>query len=163
MADPQASTQLLRDRLTGLLADWAAELSLVLKELEEKRERVAELEGTQQGRSEELELFKKRLDGQDQLIDTLKAEAEEASKLRKEVRAKDLEFERVSSELGSKKELIRALRRDAEGADRLKADGKVKDRSIDELKSELEKAERRIEEQAKEMSSLREAAGKVHD
>jgi len=34
----------LRDRLTGLLADWGSELAVVLKELEEKRARVAELE-----------------------------------------------------------------------------------------------------------------------
>jgi chromosome segregation ATPase len=163
MADRQASIQGLRDRLTGLLADWAAELSLVLKELEEKRARVVELEGRQQGRSDELEVVKKRLDGQDQLIETLKAEAEDASKLRKEVRAKDLEFERVSSELESKRELIRALRRDAETADRLKADAKVKDRSVEDLKNELEKAERRIEDQAKELSAMREAAGKAHD
>jgi chromosome segregation ATPase len=163
MTDRQASIQGLRDRLTGLLADWGAELALVLKELDEKRARVAELEGRQQGRTDELDLLKKRLDGQDQLIETLKAEAEEASKLRKEVRSKDLEFERVSSELDSKKELVRALRRDAEAADRLKADAKVKDRSVDDLKSELHKAERHIEEQAKEMSAMREAAGKAND
>ena len=163
MADRPASIQGLRDRLTGLLADWGAELALVIKEIEEKRARVVELEGRQQSRADELEMLKKRLDGQDQLIDTLKAEAEDASKLRKEVRAKDLEFERVSSELDSKKELVRALRRDAEAADRLKADAKAKDRSVEELKSELQKAERRIEEQAKEMSSMREAAGKASD
>jgi len=163
MADRPASIQGLRDRLTGLLADWGAEFALVLKELEEKRARVVELEGRQQGRADELEMLKKRLDGQDQLIDTLKAEAEEASKLRKEVRSKDLEYERVSSELDSKKELVRALRRDAEAADRLKADAKVKDRSVEDLKGELQKAERRIEDQAKELSSMREAAGKAND
>jgi len=163
MADRQASIQGLRDRLTGLLADWGAELALVLKELDEKRARVAELEGRQQGRADELEMLKKRLDGQDQLIDTLKAEAEEASKLRKEIRAKDIEFERVSSELDSKKELVRALRRDAEAADRLKADAKVKDRSVEDLRGELQKAEQRVEQQAKELASLREAAGKAHE
>ena len=48
MTDRPASIQDLRDRLTGLLADWGSELSVVLRELDEKRARVAELEGRQQ-------------------------------------------------------------------------------------------------------------------
>ncbi len=44
MTDSTATIQGLRDRLTGMLADWGAELAAVLKELEEKRARVAELE-----------------------------------------------------------------------------------------------------------------------
>ena len=161
MADRPASIQDLRDRLTGLLADWGSELSLVLRELDEKRARVAELEGLQEAHHEQSADLKKRVEGQDQLIDALKAEAEEASKLRKEVREKDLEFERVSSELDSKRELIRALRRDAEVVDRLKADTKLKDRTVEELRNELKKAERRIEEQSKELAVLREAEGKA--
>jgi chromosome segregation ATPase len=161
MADRPASIQDLRDRLTGLLADWGAELSLVLRELDEQRARVAELEGLQQGHDQQAADFKRRVDGQQQLIEALKAEAEDASKLRKEVREKDLEFERVSSELDSKKELVRALRRDAEVVDRLKADAKLKDRSVEELRTEMQKAERRIEEQAKELAALREAKGKA--
>ena len=50
MTDSTATIQGLRDRLTGLLADWGAELASVLKELEEKRARVAELEGGAAGR-----------------------------------------------------------------------------------------------------------------
>jgi chromosome segregation ATPase len=161
MADRPASIQDLRDRLTGLLADWGAELSLVLRELDEKRARVAELEGLQQGQDQQAADFKRRVDGQQQLIEALKAEAEDASKLRKEVREKDLEFERVSSELDSKRELVRALRRDAEVVDRLKADAKLKDRTVEELRNEMQKAERRIEEQAKELAALREAKGKA--
>ena len=162
MPDP-ASIQDLRDRLTGLLADWGSELSLVLRELEEKRARVAELEGRQQGQEQQAADFKRRVDGQQQLIEALKAEAEDASKLRKEVREKDLEFERVSSELDSKKELVRALRRDAEVVDRLKADAKLKDRTVEELRNEVQKAERRIEEQAKELAALREAKTKAKE
>ena len=120
MTDSTATIQGLRDRLTGLLADWGAELASVLKELEEKRARVAELEGGAAGRSDEIEQLKQRIDGQNTLIEALRGDAEEASKLRAEVRTKDLEFERVSSELESKKELVRALRRDTDGADRFK-------------------------------------------
>jgi chromosome segregation ATPase len=102
--------------------------------------------------------MQKRLDGQESLIEALKADAEEASKLRKEIRAKDLEFERLSSELDSKKELIRALRRDAESVDRLKADAKLKDQEIDGLKGQLERAEQRAGEVGKELAALRESA-----
>ena len=47
--------------------------------------------------------------------------------------------------------------------DRFKADSKVQDRSVEDLKRALQKAERRIEEQAKEMSVMRAAAGKSND
>ena len=124
MTDSTATIQGLRDRLTGLLADWGAELASVLKELEEKRARVAELEGGAAGRSDEIEQLKQRIEGQNTLIEALRGDAEEASKLRAEVRSKDLEFERVSSELESKKELVRALRRDTDGAERVKADAR---------------------------------------
>ena len=163
MADRPAPIQDLRDRLTGLLADWGSELSLVLRELDEKRTRVAELEGRFEAHDRKAEDLKKRVDGQDQLIEALRAEAEEASKLRKEVREKDLEFERVSSELDSKRELVRALRRDAEVVDRLKADAKLKDRTVEELRNELKNAERRIEDQTKELAAQREAKGKAKD
>ncbi len=76
------STATLRDRLTGLLADWGAELASVLKELEEKRARVAELEGGAAGRADEVEELKQRIDGQNTLIEALRGDAEEASKLR---------------------------------------------------------------------------------
>jgi chromosome segregation ATPase len=161
MTDRHTAIQTVRDRLTGLLADWGAELSMVLKELEETRARVAELEGRRASHDGELEGLHKRLEGQNTLIEALKADAEEASKLRKEVRGKDLDFERVSSELESKKELIRALRRDAEGGDRLKADSKIKDREIEELKAQVNRAERRNEELGRELAAAREAvAGK---
>ena len=158
MADPQTSIQGVRDRLTGLLADWGSELSAVLKELEDKRARLEELESRTAGRDGELQALQKRLDGQESLIEALKGDAEDASKLRKEVRSKDLEFERLSSELGSKKELIRALRRDAEGVDKLKAEAKVKDRAIEDLTGRLQRADQRKEALGKEIVALRESA-----
>jgi chromosome segregation ATPase len=148
----------LRDRLTGLLADWGAEFSVVLKELEEKRARVAELESTVSGRREELQALQQRVDGQNTLIDALRGDAEEASKLRGEVRDRDLELERVTSELESKKELVRALRRDADGNERLKADARQKDREIEELRTKLQRAERQAAEAAEQVAGLREAA-----
>ena len=158
MDERQVSIPAVRDRLTGLLADWGAELSLLLKELEDSRARVAELESATVGRSDELEQLSHRVAGQESLIETLKVDAEEASKLRKEVRSKDLEIERLASELDSKKELIRALRRDAEGADRLKADAKVKDKEIERLRREAAQAELRVNEALAEAAALRESA-----
>jgi chromosome segregation ATPase len=158
MTESTATIQGLRDRLTGLLADWGAELASVLKELEEKRARVAELESGAAGRADEIESLRQRIDGQNTLIEALRGDAEDASKLRAEVRNKDLEFERVSSELESKKELVRALRRDTDGSDRLKAESRGKDREIEELKAKLQKAERQASDAAGELANLREAA-----
>jgi DNA repair exonuclease SbcCD ATPase subunit len=158
MGERQTSIQGIRDRLTGLLADWGAELATVLRELEEQRARVQELEGRDDGMSEELAGLKNRIEGQESLIETLKADAEEASKLRQEVRGKDLDLERLSSELDSKKELIRALRRDAEATDRLKADAKLKDREIEELKARLARAEQHAVTLTAEVEAAREAA-----
>jgi chromosome segregation ATPase len=158
MTEPTATIQGLRDRLTGLLADWGAELALVLKELEQKRARVAELETGAAGRENEVETLQQRVDGQNTLIEALRGDAEEASKLRAEVRSRDLELERVSSELESKKELVRALRRDGDGAERLKAESRQKERDVEELKSKLQSAESKASEAAEELASLREAA-----
>jgi chromosome segregation ATPase len=158
MTDSPATIQGLRDRLTGFLADWGAELASVLKELEEKRARVAELEGGAAGRSDEVEQLKQRIEGQNTLIEALRSDAEEASKLRVEVRTKDLEFERVSSELESKKELVRALRRDTDGADRFKQESRNKDREIDELKAKLQRVERQAAEAANALAAQRETA-----
>ncbi len=158
MTEPTATIQGLRDRLTGLLADWTTELSSVLKELEEKRARVAELESAAAGRSDELEQLKQRVEGQNTLIEALRGDAEDASKLRSEVRSKDLEFERVSSELESKKELVRALRRDTDSVDRAKADARNKDRELEELRTKLQRAERQAAEAATEVAAMRDAA-----
>lgn len=154
MTHENTSIQALRDRLSGLLADWGTELSAVLRELEEQRARVAEFEAS----GDEVHALQQQIDGQKTLIEALRGDAEEASKLRAEVREKDLELERVSSELDSKKELVRALRRDADGLDRLKSDLRQKDRELEQLRDKVQRAERQIAENAKELLVLREAA-----
>jgi chromosome segregation ATPase len=158
MTDSTATIQDLRDRLTGLLADWGTELAVVLKELDEKRARVAELEGGAAGRASEIEALQQRIDGQNTLIEALRGDAEEVGKLRAEVRARDLELERVTSELESKKELVRALRRDGDGADKLKNESKQKDRDLEELRSKLQRAESKASEAAEQLAGEREAA-----
>ncbi len=164
MTDGTASVQALRDRLTGVLADWGGELATVLKELEETRARVAELEGSAAGSHGEVESLRQRVDGQNTLIEALRGDAEEASKLRAEVRNRDLELERVNSELESKKELVRALRRDTDGNERLKSELRHKDREIEELKGKLQRAERQAGEAAEQLEALSEAeAGKASE
>jgi len=153
MKDAQ-SIQGLRDRLTGLLADWGAELVEVLRELEEKRKRVAELEGGAAGRSDEVEQLKQRIEGQDTLIEALRSDSEDAARLRAELRTRDLEFERVSSELESKKELVRALRRDTDGVDRVRTESR---REVEELKGKLQRAEAQAVKASQELAALREA------
>jgi len=148
MTDSTGTIQGLRDRLTGLLADWGAELAAVLKELEEKRARVAELEGGAAGHNQELELLTQRIEGQNSLIETLRSDAEEASKLRAEVRDRDLEFE-------SKKELVRALRRDTDGVDRVRTESR---REVEDLRAKLQRAEAQVAKTAQELAALREAA-----
>jgi hypothetical protein len=71
MTEPTATIQSLRDRLTGLLADWGAEFSVVLKELEDKRAKLAELEG----RQDEVRTLQQRVEGQNNLIEALRTEA----------------------------------------------------------------------------------------
>ena len=154
MTDSTPTIQGLRDRLTGLLAVCGAELAGVLKEREEKPARVAELEGAA-AKSEEVDQLKQQVDGQTQLIETLRVDAEEAQKLRAEVRTRDLEFERVSSELESKKELVRALRRDTDGVDRVRTESR---REVEELKAKLQKAEAQAKKAAAELATVRETS-----
>jgi chromosome segregation ATPase len=153
MTDSTPTIQGLRDRLTGLLADWGAELAVVLKELEEKRARIAELEAAAASAAE-VDQLKQQVDGQTQLIETLRVDAEEAQKLRAEVRTRDLEFERVSSELESKKELVRALRRDTDGVDRVRTESR---REVEELKAKVKQSEAQAVKAAAELAAVREA------
>jgi len=157
MAERNTTTiEEVRERLTGLLADWGAELSLLLKELEDKRALAAEIEDA--GRDEELQALEKRIESQQNLIDTLRIDSEETSKLRKEIRKKDMELERINAELDSKKELIRALRRDAEAGDRLKADARSRDRELEQLRADLRRADAKAEQGMKELAAMRDAA-----
>jgi chromosome segregation ATPase len=158
MADVETPIETLRDRLTGLLADWGAEFSMVLRELETKRARVKELDSSAAGRDDELDVLRRQVDGQEDLISTLKSDAEDASKLRREVHGKDLELDRLTSELDSKQELIQALRRDAERMDRLKGDGRAKDQEIARLNAEQARAERRANDLQQELDALKDSS-----
>jgi predicted RNase H-like nuclease (RuvC/YqgF family) len=158
MARQDTTTDALRERLTTLLADWGAEMAMLLRELDDARKQLADQDVKTSNHARELKTLEDRNRGQMELIETLKGEVGSASELRSEVRAKDLEVERLTSEIESKQELVRALRRDAESVDRLKAEAKVKDKEIAELRKEQRHGEKRIGELAAELESLRDTA-----
>jgi DNA repair exonuclease SbcCD ATPase subunit len=163
MAELQTSIGELRERLTALLADWGAEMSMVLRELELKRDRLAEIESSASARDEEFAELNQRLTTQTELVDTLRADAQEAAKLRQDICERDLEVERLSSELASKQELIRALRRDAETIDRLKGELKLRDTELAELKAERARAEQRLAVLGGEIEALKEGPAARED
>lgn len=146
MVSQTTSTEVLRERLTGLLADWGAEMSMLLKELDAARAEAAAVKAGTQGRADRLRQLEERAKAQSELIETLKAEAAEAGGFREEIRERDLEIERLNSEIESKQELVRALRRDAETVDRLKSEARQKDKQIADQAAALKEVEERLAE-----------------
>jgi pSer/pThr/pTyr-binding forkhead associated (FHA) protein len=138
--DLETPISTIRERLTGTLADWGADFSTLLKELEEKRAVLQEIEAETASQSHEVEALHKRVKVQDTQIEALKIEAAEAVTLRKEIHDKDLELEKKNSELDSKRHLIDALRRDAKGIGQLKGDIRTKDKEIAHLVKEKQHA-----------------------
>lgn len=158
MAAKETNTESLRERLTGLLADWGAEMSMLLKQLDDAESEAGKLRAEAGGHEDKLKHLEERAKGQADLIETLKGEAAESSDLRKEVREKDLEIERLQSEIESKQELVRALRRDAEKTDQLKSDASKKDRTIESQAQSLKEAEEKIAKLKAEIENLAESS-----
>jgi chromosome segregation ATPase len=154
MVDSEIPIGTIRERLRGLLADWGADFSDLLTELEDKRARLAEFEADEAHRKNSFNSLNKRVEAQDSLIETLNMDAGEAASLRKEIREHELELERKNSEIHSKQDLIGALRRDAKDIGRLRGDGRVKDQEIARLQTEKEQAEQRVAEVSEEFSIL---------
>ena len=142
MADLDTPIETIRGRLTELLADWGAEMSVVLKDLEDLRERV---------------------DGQDKLIKTLSADAEEAGNLRKAMQATELEAEKLRSEVESKSDLVKALRKDADQAVGLGKALKSKDEEIAKLSKANTALESRLADAEERLSDAEETMAKSHD
>lgn len=140
MTDPETPIGTIRERLSGLLADWGEDFSSLLTELEEKRARLNELETDAVDNTQKFQSLSRQVEAQDTLIESLNLEADEATALRQEIHDRDLELEKKSAEIGSKHELISALRQDTEGIGRLKGDGRVKDQEIARLVIEKEQA-----------------------
>jgi len=154
MPDSEIPIGTIRERLRGLLADWGADFSELLTELEDKRARLSKFEAAETARKNKFESLNKRVEAQDSLIETLNMDAGEAASLRKEIRERELDLERKDSEIGSKQDLIGALRHDAEGIGRLRGDGRAKDQEISRLRREKELAEKRVAEVSEEFNIL---------
>ena len=150
MADQEIFIGTIHERFTDLLAD----VSMLLKELEEKRTQLEELKANSADQSAEVEALNKRIEAQNTLIETLHSEADQTATLRVQLHSKDVELENKNSEIGSKHELIGALRRTAEGIGQLKGDSKAKDNNIARLTREKEQAVQHAAELTKEFKIL---------
>jgi len=150
MADQEILIGTIHERFTDLLAD----VSMLLKELEEKRTQLEELKANSADQSAEVEALNKRIEAQNTLIETLHSEADQTATLRVQLHSKDVELENKNSEIGSKHELIGALRRTAEGIGQLKGDSKAKDKNIARLTREKEQAVQHAAELTEEFKIL---------
>jgi chromosome segregation ATPase len=163
MAEMDTPIETLHERLTQLLADWGAEMSMVLKELEDARGRIAEFEELSSGSQDELEAMQRRIDGQDSLIETLKADAEEAAGLRKSLVASEKETEKFRAELESKHDLVMALRKEADDLDALEKELKRKNREFEALRAENDRLRQQIVEVEERLAVAEESAAQTHD
>lgn len=162
MEDIDTPIETLRERLTQLLADWGAEMSMVLKDLEDARARVNDLEENSTGKAELAEL-RKRLKGQDDLLETLKGDAAESAKLRKSLHASELESEKLRSDLESKRDLVKALRNDLEKAAELKKELKRKDRETTALAAAKDELDQHVAELEQRVAAAEKSAQDSHD
>jgi len=156
--DLQKPMSTMRERLTGMLADWGADFSTLLNELEETRALLQEIEAEAANKSHEIETIHKRVKAQDTQIKTLKNDAEETVALRKEVRNKDQELEKKKSDIDSKHVLIDALRRDLKEVKQLKGTIKTKEKENTRLVKEKDQAQQHAEKLAEEVKILNASA-----
>jgi chromosome segregation ATPase len=154
----RARNKEFREKLDTLLSDWSAEVAAVVDRLATAESERDELRDEQQDFENRMQALSDRADGQSELIDVLRAEAEEAHTLSATVREQDQEIVRLKSEIESKQELVRALRRDADGVDRLKAEIREKNDIITALKADVVAAEGRADALEARLTELSEAS-----
>ncbi len=158
MADKDVPIDTLRDRLTDSLAEWGAQISELLAELEQMRAQVHELRAEQIQDDDRVSDPRRPLRAQSALMADLQTDVQEGAALGNKVHEKDEEIARLSAELASKQELIRVLRRDAEQCDQLKAELQLRDQRIRALKSDNQTAKDRAERLARDLKQLTESA-----
>jgi chromosome segregation ATPase len=151
----------LRERLTQLLADWGAEMSMVLKELEDTRAELAALEQRSSCGQDELERFGRRLEDQESLIESLEADAAEAKSLRAALSERDRTVEKLTSDLEGKHDVIKVLRKDADKADGFKQTLKRKDQEIGSLAAVQRDLELHIAQLERQLDDAEDAAAKT--
>jgi chromosome segregation ATPase len=158
MAENDLSIESLRDRLTDTLAEWGAQFSVVLSELDQKRGLVEKLHDKAAQHDERVGELQRQLKAQSELMGNLQDDIAEANRLRKEVQERDVETDRLGAELASKQELVRALRRDAEGAQKLKEELRLRDQRIRELEAANRNAQQEALRLTRELDDVAESA-----
>ena len=101
----------LQQKIEALRESFDKSAMSLAKELDQARDAVADLQGAEDGMTARLEQAEQRIVAQDELIETLNQELQEARVLRKDVRDRELEIERMRSELETKNELVGTVRR----------------------------------------------------
>ncbi len=103
--DIETPISTMRDRLTGMLSDWGADLAGLLKELEEKRALLGKIEAEavilrKKLRGKDLDLEKKNseIDSKHELIDALRRDVEGIGRLKGAIKTKDKEIARLVKE-----------------------------------------------------------------
>ena len=129
---------------------------MLFRQLDETETELDEVRSRSGGDDRKLQTLESRVEGQAELIETLRHEAAEANILQAEVRAKDLEIERLRSEIESKQDLVHALRRDAGSLETLKAEKEEQDEELAKQRADLELAERRLDDLRAEYQALNE-------
>jgi DNA repair exonuclease SbcCD ATPase subunit len=162
MTDIDTPIEVLRERLTQLLADWGAEMSMVLADLEDARGRITALERSSAKKGEVDDLHR-RLRGQESLIETLRADAAEAAKLRKALQSSELETEKLRSEVDTKRDLVNALRKDLDKSEELKKELKRKDREMAALASAKQDLEQQLTDAVQRVAQAEESAQDSQD
>jgi len=158
MAENDLSIESLRDRLTDTLAEWGAQFSVVLTELDHKQSLVEKLRGKAAQHDERVEELERQLEAQSELMGGLQDDIAASNRLRKEIQERDVEMDRLTSELQSKQELISALRSDAETSQHLRDELRTKEQRISELESANRGAREDAQRLAREVEDLTERA-----
>ena len=86
--DLQKPMSAMRERLTGMLADWGADFSTLLNELEETRALLQEIEAEAASQLDELKATRAELDARKTMIESLRGDAERAQALEAQLKEK---------------------------------------------------------------------------
>ena len=106
----------LQDQLDALRESFDSASAAIARELDQARAAAADLKGAEDGVAAKLQHAEERIAAQDELIETLNQELQDARALRKDVRERELEIERMRSELKTKNELVGTVRKQVDKA-----------------------------------------------
>ncbi len=112
MTDRDATTTVLRERLTDLLAEWGAEMSAVLTELERTRQQLAAADERSARLDQAVAEMSARMKDQD-LVATLQLDIGFAPDLRRQLEARDSEVEQLRRTVEELENTIAELKRTA--------------------------------------------------